>query len=174
METKRAGDIMIPLNKYPHIPHWFTVRQAVAELEKSALEIRGRNSLPRALLVFDEKYRLMGIVRRRDILAGLEPNFLHHLSVHSELSPLELDVDPNLAEVTSDTLSQAMQKQAEMVISEVMQPIAASVASDDHLVKVCHVMIERDLNLVPVLKDERVVGVVRSVDVFHEIANILL
>ena len=174
MAAKRAGDIMIPLNKYPHIPHWFTLRQAVAELEKSALEIGGRSSLPRALLVFDEKYRLLGVVRRRDILAGLEPNFLHHLSIHSERSPLELDVDPNLAEVSPSSLSQAMQKQAEMVISEVMQPIGASVASDDHLVKVIHVMIERDLNLIPVLKEGRVVGVVRSVDVFHEIANILL
>ena len=174
MSAKRAGDIMIPLNKYPHIPHWFTLRQAVAELEKSVVEAHKRSSLPRALLVFDEKYRLLGIVRRRDILNGLEPNFLHHLSVHSEIPPLEVDVDPNLAEVSSGTMSHTMQKQAEMAISEVMQPIAASVESDDHLVKVIHLMIERDLNLIPVLQDGKVVGVVRSVDVFHEIANILL
>ena len=32
MEAKRAGDIMIPLDRYPHIPHWFTLRQAIAEL----------------------------------------------------------------------------------------------------------------------------------------------
>ena len=76
MATKRAGDVMIPLEKYPHIPHWFTIRQAVAEMKKSVLEIGGQKSLPRSLLVFDEKYHLLGTVRRRDILRGLEPKFL--------------------------------------------------------------------------------------------------
>ena len=31
---------------------------------------------PRAVLVFDEKYQLMGILTLRDIIKGLEPRFL--------------------------------------------------------------------------------------------------
>ena len=63
MEMKRAGDIMIPLDEYPHLPYWFTLRQATVELEKSEVEIDGRKSLPRAVLIFDEKYQLMGMAR---------------------------------------------------------------------------------------------------------------
>ena len=32
MAFKRVGDVMIPLDEYPHLPHWFTLRQAL-ELE---------------------------------------------------------------------------------------------------------------------------------------------
>jgi predicted transcriptional regulator len=35
-------------------------------------------------------------------------------------------------------------------------------------------MISKDLDLLPVMKDNRIVGVVRSVDAFNEIAAILL
>lgn len=174
MAARHVGEIMIPLSKYPHIPHWHSLRQAVAKLEESVVESDDRSAPPRALLVFDEEYRLEGIVRRRDVLRGLEPNFLHHLSIHSERSPLDMDVDPNLAEVSSESLFKAMQKQAEIPVSEVMQPIEVSVDIDDHLIKVIHIMIENDLNLVPVLKDKKVVGAVRSIDVFSEIAAMLL
>ena len=83
MEMKRAGDIMIPLDEYPHLPYWFTLRQATVELEKSEVEIHGRKSLPRAVLIFDEKYQLMGMARRRDIMRGLEPEFLMSRPIES-------------------------------------------------------------------------------------------
>jgi hypothetical protein len=35
-------------------------------------------------------------------------------------------------------------------------------------------MVNSDLSLLPVLKDDKVAGVVRSVDVFHEIARHIL
>jgi len=70
MAFKEAGDFMIPLDEYPHIPYWFSLRQTIAELENAELDIEGKKSLPRWVLVFDEKYQLMGTVRRRDILRG--------------------------------------------------------------------------------------------------------
>ena len=33
MESKTAGDFMIPLDKYPHIPYWFTMREAIAIIQ---------------------------------------------------------------------------------------------------------------------------------------------
>ena len=71
MDDITAKDILIPLDSYPHVPHWFSLRQAIVEMEKTQLDVGGRKSLPRVVLVFDEKYRLMGMVRRRDILRGL-------------------------------------------------------------------------------------------------------
>ena len=174
MQTRIAGDIMIPLEKYPHIPYWFTLRQAVAEMEKTSLEVAGRKSLPRALLVFDEKYNLLGIVRRRDILRGLEPKFLRTMSMTYRKKLFDVEIDPNLADMSSGKVVEAMQEQAEQAVSEVMQPIAATVDIGDHLAKIIYKMVSRDLNLLPVMKDDQVVGVVRSVDVFHEVANMLL
>ena len=71
MKNVTAGDIMIPLDKYPHIPYWFSVREAIAIVYHSELEINNRTSPARAALVFNEEYNLLGVVRRRDILSGL-------------------------------------------------------------------------------------------------------
>jgi len=52
---KTAKDIMIPLEDYPHIPYWFTLRQAMAIIREAAIKFEGAFE-PRAVLVFDEKY----------------------------------------------------------------------------------------------------------------------
>ena len=174
MTTKRAGDLMIPLEQYPHIPHWFTLRQAIAELQNAVIEIEGRQSLPRALLVFDEKYDLLGIVRRRDILRGLEPKFMRTMSHPHRKQLFDVEADPDLTVLTSGRVASAVRELAETPISEVMQPITATVEYTDHITKAIYKMITRDQNLLPVLKDKKVVGVIRSVDVFNEIARIVM
>jgi len=173
MISKRAADIMIPLEKYPHIPHWFTMRQAVAEIENSEIEINGRRSLPRALLVFDERYQLLGVVRRRDILRGLEPRFGQGVP-KSQRQAFDVEVDPALMELSFAQNPEAFREQAEKPISTVTKPIPNIVDHEDHLAKLVHIMVIEDLHLLPVVKDGRVVGVVRSADVFHEVAKVLL
>ena len=174
MVSKRAGDIMIPLENYPHIPYWFTLRQAVAELAKSELKHKDRTSLPRSLLVFDEKYQLLGIVRRRDILRGLEPKFLKTIPPPRRGQLFDVEIDPDLVELSSGKIIKAMQEQAEHPVSEVMQPIVATADTNDHVAKLIYKMVSREQDLIPVIKDNSVVGVVRTVDVFDEIAHILL
>ncbi len=174
MAKHNAGDIMIPIEDYPHIPYWFTLRQAVAEIEKSQIDASGRTSLPRALLVFDEKYNLVGMCRRRDILRGLEPKFLRTMGVKHREEIFELETDPNLVDISEGKIGRAMQEQAETKVSEVMNPIVSTADYSDHIAKIIYKLLSRDLYMIPVLKDDKVVGVIRTVDVFHEIAKILL
>jgi len=164
---------MIPLNKYPNIQHTLTLREAVAEMELSVIEVKGQRSLPRALLVFDDNQQLLGIVRRRDILRGLEPKFLKTMPVPHRKQLFNIEADPNLVDLSSGKVGKSMQEQANQPVTEVMQPIVTTVDYEDHLAKIIYKMINMDLNLIPVIKDKMVVGVVRSVDVFNEIADLL-
>ena len=76
MIAKIVQDIMVPLEKYPCIPDTLTLRDAIKEIQVQILR-KGRASLPRVALVFDEGLtELLGMLRRRDILRGLEPRFL--------------------------------------------------------------------------------------------------
>ena len=75
VEQKKVKDLMIPLEDYPHIPCWFTLRQAMAIFRESAIKLEGSFE-PRAVLVFDEKYQLMGMLTLRDIIKGLEPRLM--------------------------------------------------------------------------------------------------
>ena len=99
MESKRASDLMIPLGDYPHMPYWFTLRQAMATLRSSRIEVNGRASLPRAFLVFNEAYELLGVVRRRDILRGLEPQFLGEKGPNYARKLFDVKAEPDLLEL---------------------------------------------------------------------------
>jgi predicted transcriptional regulator len=86
----------------------------------------------------------------------------------------EVEADADLAELSQGKIQKAIQEQAEQPVSEVMQPIVGTVDFTDHLTKVVYKMIGQDQTLLPVMREDRIVGVVRSVDVFHEIAKMLI
>ena len=171
MEFKIAGELMIPLNKYPHIPYWFSVRQAIAELTHSQLEIDGVKSLARAVLVFDDEYNLMGLVRRRDIMKGFEPENFFGDHAHYSKHLFEVKHDPNLLEITCEKLHKSVEERAEKTVSAVMTPIEATVDFDDHLYKIVYEMNHHQISMLPVIKDDAVVGVIRTVEVIAQIAR---
>ena len=72
---KIVKDLMIPLEDYPHIPYWFTLNQAVVIVREAAIKYEGSFE-PRAVLVFDVKYHLLGILTLKDIVRGLEGDIL--------------------------------------------------------------------------------------------------
>ncbi len=174
MASKKAGDIMIPIDNYPSVKHNTTLREAVRVIEEAKLQVEGRFSLPRVLLVFNDEGNLLGLVRRRDIMRGLEPKFLKTMAVPDRRRLFEIEIDPNLVDLSTGKIGSAMQIQAEQPVSEVIMPVVATVGIDDHLAKIIYKMVNRDQSLLPVMKGDKVVGVVRSVDVFQEVARLLL
>jgi CBS-domain-containing membrane protein len=174
METTRVADIMIPLDDYPHIPYWFTLRQAMVEMQNFQLEVDGKKSLPRYVLVFDEAYQLLGTVRRRDIMRGLEPPFLLSKTRKYRMKLFDIDVDPNLAELSYDKMLDGIRKQAERPVSDVMRPITVTISHEDHLMRAVSSFVEHDISVIPVLKDGKVAGVIRTVGVFSALSRAIL
>ncbi len=173
MKSKTAGDFMIPLDKYPHIPYWFTMREAIAIIHHSTLEINGRQSLARALLVFNEEYKLLGMLRRRDVLKALDPEELFSKPAKYSKKLFSIDMDPELLEVSFERMIKALQDKAESPVSEIMVPVHYTVQHDDHLMKIIFEMDKSQSSLIPVMKDDVVIGVIRTVEIMNEIASIL-
>jgi CBS-domain-containing membrane protein len=174
MESKRASELMIPLNEYPHMPYWFTLRQAMATLRSSRIEVDGNISLPRAFLVFNEAYELLGIVRRRDILRGLAPQLVERKRRSHPRKPWDLKADADPFEPGDGQLASRIRERAERPVGDVMQPIKITLQHDDHLMKIISEMVENNLSMIPVLKEGSVVGVVRSVDVLDEVSTLVV
>jgi CBS domain-containing protein len=162
---KKVQEVMIPLQDYPHIPHWFTLRQAVAMVRESAIKYAGVFEL-RVVLVFNEQYQIVGLLTLRDLLKGLEPGFLKETDL--------VKVDPELAIVMGDLFGPGMKKQAERPVSEVMSPIKVSVKPDDSLAKALFLMIHENVGMMPVIGDNRVLGMVRLTDLFQEVSQAIL
>ncbi len=177
VKMKKAGDIMIPLESYPHVDEGCTLREAIEEIESARFDIQtpdGRKSLPRVVLVFDRKNQVVGLVRRRDIMRGLEPDFLGSHPIQYRKKLFDVKVDPNLAELSYDRLLKGIKKHAERPVSDVMLEVKETVDYEDHIIKVVYEMVDNNLSLLPVIKDGKVVGVVRSVEAFHEVAKLVL
>ncbi|MGD8362028.1 MAG: CBS domain-containing protein [Gemmatimonadota bacterium] len=178
---KRLRELMIPLEEYPWVRIDDTLGHAVRVIEAARLEVGQRASLPRVLLVFDHDDDLVGIVRRRDILRGLEPSLLVDQPLEYRAKLFEVAADPHLAElsselskeVTLDRVVKGLRDQANRPVEDVLRPIPASLGPDDQVMKAVYDMVSLNQSLIPVVEDDKVIGVVRSVDVFHELALLL-
>ena len=174
MEVMRSvKEVMIPVDKYPSVRDNATLREAIVKIEKAQLEVELRKSLPRVLLVFDEINVLVGTVRRRDIMRGLEPKFLLSKPLEYKKKLFDIAVDPNLAELSYDRVVRGIRDQANRPVSDVMRPIEAILDADDHVMKAVQEMVALDVTLIPVLENRKLVGVVRSVEVFRELAQLV-
>jgi CBS domain-containing protein len=162
---KTAKDFMIPLEDYPHIPYWFSLRQAMAIIREATVKFEASFE-PRAVLVFDETYQLMGILTLRDIIIGLEPKFLHETTL--------IKMDPSLTVLMGDFFGPKMQEQSQRLVSEVMSPIRVTVKAEDPITKPLYVMVKENLGLVPVMQGGKVAGMLRLSDLFGEISKIVL
>ena len=164
--TKRVKELMIPLEDYPHIPYWFTLRQAMAIVREANIKFEGSFE-PRAVLVFDEKYQLMGILTLRDIIKGLEPRFMHETAL--------VKSDPNLALLMGDLFGPGLKEASQKPVSEVMSPIKVTVQGErPH----CQGRLPDDQGkrrgMMPVIQDSKVAGMIRLSDLFKEISDMVL
>lgn len=152
---KNLKDLIIPLSDYPHMPYWGTLREAVAQLNV-AYET-GHHTV----LVFDEAYKLVGMLSQKDILRGLVPKFAEH---YSEGVPIFWD----------DLLTSAGEKRLTLPIKEFMSRVKSTGSADDSVLKAAHVLLQENAYLLPVMEEGKLIGVARMGDIFHEITNAVL
>lgn len=170
---KRVVEIMIPLAHYPSVHPDDPLRHAVATIEEARLEVGLRPSLPRVLLVVENGAELVGLLRRRDIMRGLEPRFLVSQRMEYQKKFFDVAVDPNLSELPFDRVVKGIRAQADRPVRDVMRLVEATIHPDDHIMKAVYEMVSLNCSLLPVVQEKRVLGVIRSVDVFHELAVLL-
>lgn len=166
-DSKVVKDLMIDIFEYPHIPYWFTIRQAIGIIKKSLIGTE-KCLHPMAVLVFDEKYNLMGTVGLKEILGGLEPRFLK--PVIKAQVPKE---DESGLSLIWDTLfDNATKERAERPVSEIMIPARHFVLPNDPITKAAYLMVNYDQILLPVLEEKKkFVGLIRMIEVFDEISE---
>lgn len=157
----KVSDIMEDIFEFPHLPYWFTLRQAI-DIIKATGEAAGINDFPRAILIFDEKYNLLGTLDIRDILRGLELRF-------KGLTPESPVPDP------AALYGEACLEMLDRPVSEFMQPSELFIGPDDPVSLAAYYMVVRSRAYLPVLEDKRkLVGIVKMMNVFNTVTDRLL
>jgi len=167
--TKTVKDMMIDVFEYPHMPYWFTIRQAIGIIKNSLIK-SDKCIHPQAVLVFDEKYNLMGVLTLKEILEGLEPRFLKPSTKAQGISGAEED----LSAVWASLFPKECKERAESPVSNVMIPVKSFVSPDDEVAKAAYHMVHDDLMLLPVIKGGKLMGIIRMIEVFQEVSDVVL
>ncbi|MDQ7786056.1 MAG: CBS domain-containing protein [Thermodesulfovibrionales bacterium] len=166
-DGKLVKDLMTGIFEYPHIPYWFSINQAVRIIKISFISTRNYPE-PLAILVFDEKYNLMGTLTLKDLLKGLEPRFMHATTK----AQVPEEDERGLAFIWDSLFTKKSKELAEKPVSEVMSPAKYFADPNDPVTKAAFLMIHHNLVLLPVLENKKkFVGLVRMVEVFDEISN---
>jgi CBS domain-containing protein len=142
-----VSELMINRNEWPQLRADTDVRTAIKILRivTEDKKLEHGHSTP---LVLDENYRLLGFLRLTDLLKSVRP-----LYEKTEL-PWEL--------------GEAVRPVKELVI-----PFKGSVQEDDSILKALDIMMDNDVSLVPVMKDDELQGLVKLSDIFNTVSALL-
>ncbi len=170
-DSKVVKDVMTGIFEYPHVPYWFSIGQAIRIVKVSFLSTK-KYPDPMAILVFDEKYNLMGTLTAEGYPEGAGAE----VSKTEWQRPRLLKRMNQALSLIWDTLFDKGSKDlAEKPVSEIMAPAKYFVEPGDPLTKAAYLMLHHDLILLPVLEGKKkFVGLVRMIEVFDEISNALL
>ena len=147
--------MVIPLNEYPHMPYWGTLREAIVQFN-AAYEI-GHH----AVLIFDEAYKLVGMLLQKDVLKGLEPKFAQH---YEDGVPIFWD----------ELLQTGSESRLARPVKEFMSEVKVTIDIDDSILKASHIMLQEDNYLLPVMEGDKLIGVLRMDELFHDITSTVL
>jgi CBS-domain-containing membrane protein len=149
--------------------------EAIELMHRAVLDVRGRKALPRVILLFDLDDSIAGTVRRRDLMWGMEPQFMLSQPVQSRMKFFDVQIDPHLSELGPDKWAKgARERVHRRPVSDVMCPIERTINFDEHIMTAVYEMVHNDLIILPVLQKGKVVGIIRTVDVFHELTELVI
>jgi CBS domain-containing protein len=174
----KAADVMLDINRYPHCKTGCTIRDAMVALSASAVKLEdGHIVQPRYVLLHDLDDRLVGVVSRRELLKGLVPHLVQdrESAAHiRELVPFGGTTPSEIFIRWTSMFSKAAIDASKQSVSTVMAPIRGTVRIDDSLSTVISTMLYHGVDLVAVLDEGRVVGVVLMTNIFDLIAQFVM
>lgn len=174
----KARDVMIEASRYPVVTSETTIREAIVALSASAVRLEDGYLLsPRYLLVTDSQGNLKGIVSRRELLRGLLPQLREAERSRDNIRVIAGfggDVPAEIAIQWQSLFSQSALDGARLPVAEVIAPVKGSVQAGDSLSSVVSTMLHHGVDLIPVLEESKVVGLILMTDIFDLVAQFVM
>ncbi|RJQ28123.1 MAG: CBS domain-containing protein [Peptococcaceae bacterium] len=163
---KIVKDIMVPVESFPAVTAQSTVKNTVAVLVKA---LESEPCFHKVVLVV-ENNTLAGIVGLKELLLAAEPSFLKENTYRG----WTVSGDWTMPLFVRGWVTERCLESAGRLVKDIMRPVVLKLKTVDPLGKAVHLMLAERVDILPVLQDNRVVGMVRDVDVFYEMASLLL
>lgn len=159
--AKKVKDLMDDIFDYPHLPYWFSLKQAIDIFKRAG---SGINAHPLSILIFDEKYNLLGTLCIRDIFSRLELISKTQFP-ESRLSLEESEILHAIDKICNETSRELLEKP----VSDFMIHARLFLEPDDTTDKAADLMIQHNLMCLPVLENKKkLVGIVKKIKISDE------
>ncbi len=170
-EEKRAGDIMIPIEDYTTIDPDSTVKEGIKSLresfERAVSTSRIMETGHRSIVVLDRDGKMVGILSIRDLIAGILPEYL------SAPKPSMADSIVYSPMFWSGLFTSQVKVLSQKKIREVMSDAPPTVSEDTNLMELAYLMYKEEHRRVAVVREGKVVGIVREQELFFEMNKII-
>lgn len=156
----KVRDLMVPVKEHPVIYEDAPVAEATRELRSSFHEKDGTWYGFQSLLVLDRKERLVGILTLRGLLKAFKIQALYdHL----------LKGDPS-----GIMFIKPFSNSLEITVKDIMRPLKlVTVQQDSSILEAVQIICRKKVNSLPVMDDHKLVGIVRTLDLFWSVGELL-
>lgn len=167
--------VMVSLALYPDLPASATVGEAIALL-RGGTEPSQYGGF-RHVLVLDERGRPIGTASMLTLLRGLEPETLRAVpdaAFQGFATPFQGDAGMAVELFWEKVLAEGLKGEYHRKpLAQVAESITVTVTPDTTLARALCLMLANDLVVLPVVEQGKVHGVVRLVDLFNRIAELI-
>lgn len=184
METKKGKefivkDYMVPLSEYATVSTEATLLEAVAALKKAQDEYDKDKYRHRAILIFDERNKIVGKVSQHDILQALEPKYEQMGSVGLRRFGFTSKFLQSMFDQFSlwDTgLEDTCKKAASLVVKNFMYTPTDGEYVDENanLRQAIHQLVMGRHQSMLVTREKEIVGILKLTDVYQKIRKLIL
>ncbi len=175
MIEKKVKDLMLSLKEYATISKEETIKDALIELNRSQLDLTEGKHHHRAILVLDENKKVVGKLTHWSILKSLEPKIFkdsdQNLLLRSRLSKENINkIEEEFASI-STSLSKMCKEASSKKVSEAMVKVTENIDEKASATEAIRLLVSAHSQSTLVTKNGKVVGILRLVDVFEEVAK---
>ena len=172
LDDLRVKDVYVKIDEYPNISQHAPIGYAINMMHNV---LRNKSKF-RTLLVLDDDDHLKGYLSIRDLIRAVGPDYLHKkkpdVKGHQPFNIEGLDQDLSaLALIWQEGFTLKLHDELKKPVKEHMTLMEDFVTTEDSIAKCLYLMLFHDVLILPVVEKERVVGVIRLIDLFDRIAN---
>jgi CBS domain-containing protein len=177
MQSIKVQEFMVPLSEYATVSEDATLNEAVLALEEAQKRVEGDREKHRAVLVLDNKGRVVGKIDQWTVLWAIEPRYklmgnLRETSRYG-FSPEFLRSMVETYGLWRKPLEGLCRKAADMKVKDIMHTPAEVeyVGEDATLDTAIHLLVMGRHQSLLVSRGEDIVGILRMSDVFKKICD---
>ena len=134
------------------------ITEAVKRFKKAS-EIEQKKVF--GMIVTDEDGHLIGMLSMYDILLFMRPKHIHIWGMME-------DID------TEGLIDRACEKAKTILVGDIMTTDLITVSKDTHLMMVLDIMIKKHIRRIPVLEEEKAIGIVYISNLFYHLLDRLI